>query len=143
MLIPPFTSPKPVIGVIHVGALPGTPAGALGVEALAEQAAGEAAAYREGGVDGIIVENMHDVPYLRGRVGPEVVAAMTVVGREVKRAAGLAVGVQFWPGPTSRPWPSPTPPASTSSAPRATSSATSPTRAGSNRPPPSCSATAG
>jgi membrane complex biogenesis BtpA family protein len=98
MLIPPFTSPKPVIGVIHVGALPGTPAGELGVGALAERAAAEAAAYRGGRVDGIIVENMHDVPYLRGRVGPEVVAAMAVVGRAVKEAAGLPVGVQILAG---------------------------------------------
>jgi membrane complex biogenesis BtpA family protein len=98
MLIPPFTSPKPVIGVIHVGALPGTPAGELGVNALAERAAGEAAVYREGGADGIIIENMHDVPYLRGRVGPEVVAAMAVVGREVRRESGLPVGVQILAG---------------------------------------------
>jgi uncharacterized protein len=93
-----FPSPKPVIGVIHVGALPGTPAGESSVDALAELAAGEAAAYRAGGVDGIIVENMHDVPYLRGRVGPEVVAAMAVVGREVKRESGLVVGVQILAG---------------------------------------------
>ena len=98
MLIPPFTSPKPVIGVIHVGALPGTPASELGVDALAERAAAEAAVYREGGVDGLIVENMHDVPYQRGRVGPEVVAAMSVVGRAVKAEARLPVGVQVLAG---------------------------------------------
>lgn len=79
MLIPPFPSPKPVIGVIHVGALPGTPAGELSVNALAGRAAAEAALYRGGGVDGIIVENMHDVPYLRGRVGPEVVAIFAIL----------------------------------------------------------------
>ena len=33
-----FTSPKPVVGVIHVGALPGTPASALPVEGLTELA---------------------------------------------------------------------------------------------------------
>jgi uncharacterized protein len=93
-----FKNPKPVVGVIHVGALPGTPAAALGVEALSELAVREAAAYRDGGVDGLMVENMHDVPYLRGRVGPEVVAAMAVVGREVKRESGLPVGVQVLAG---------------------------------------------
>jgi uncharacterized protein len=98
MLTPPFPSPKPVIGVIHVGALPGTPAGELSVAALAERAAAEAALYRAGGVDGIIVENMHDVPYLRGRVGPEVVAALAVIGREVKRESALPVGVQVLAG---------------------------------------------
>jgi hypothetical protein len=93
-----FRNPKPVVGVIHVGALPGTPASALGVEALTELAVREAALYRDGGVDGLMVENMHDVPYMRGGVGPEVVAAMAVVARAVKSAAALPVGVQILAG---------------------------------------------
>jgi membrane complex biogenesis BtpA family protein len=93
-----FKNPKPVVGVIHVGALPGTPASSLGVEALTELAVREAALYRDGGVDGLMVENMHDVPYLRGGVGPEVVAAMAVVARAVKSEAGLPVGVQILAG---------------------------------------------
>lgn len=93
-----FKNTKPVVGVIHVGALPGTPASTLGVEALTELAVREAAAYRDGGVDGLMVENMHDVPYLRGRVGPEVVASMAVVARAVKAEAGLPVGVQILAG---------------------------------------------
>ena len=93
-----FTALKPVVGVIHVGALPGTPASKLGVGALSELAAREAALYRVGGVDGLMVENMHDVPYLRGAVGPEIVAAMSVVARAVKSEAKLPVGVQILAG---------------------------------------------
>jgi hypothetical protein len=93
-----FPAPKPVVGVIHVGALPGTPASRLSVEELARGAAREAAIYREGGVDGLMVENMHDVPYLRGSVGPEVVAAMAVVARAVKAEGGLPAGVQILAG---------------------------------------------
>jgi hypothetical protein len=93
-----FNTRKPVVGVIQVGALPGTPASTLGVEALTELAVREAAAYRDGGVDGLMVENMHDVPYLRGSVGPEVVAAMAVVARAVKSEARLPVGVQILAG---------------------------------------------
>ena len=93
-----FKSVKPVVGVIHVGALPGTPASRFGVDELTELAAREAALYRDGGVDGLMVENMHDVPYLRGSVGPEVVAAMAVVARAVKAEAGLPVGVQILAG---------------------------------------------
>ena len=89
MNLDPFTTRKPVVGVIHVGALPGTPASSLSVDELAGLAVREAALYREGGVDGLMVENMHDVPYLRGGVGPEVVAAMAVVGRAVKTEASL------------------------------------------------------
>jgi hypothetical protein len=93
-----FKDTKPLVGVIHVGALPGTPAASLTVEALTELAVREAARYRDGGVDALMVENMHDVPYLRGGVGPEVVAAMAVVARAVKSEARLPVGVQILAG---------------------------------------------
>ncbi|HEV2861809.1 MAG TPA: BtpA/SgcQ family protein [Pyrinomonadaceae bacterium] len=93
-----FEGRKPVVGVIHVGALPGTPASRLSVAEIAGEAAREAAAYRDGGVDALMVENMHDVPYLRGGVGPEIVAAMSVVARAVKQEAGLPVGVQILAG---------------------------------------------
>jgi membrane complex biogenesis BtpA family protein len=93
-----FSHPKPVIGVIHVGALPGTPQGTLSVAELAQQAKQEARIYRECGVDGIIIENMHDVPYLKGEVGPEIVAAMTAIGTEVKNRCQLPVGIQILAG---------------------------------------------
>lgn len=93
-----FSRPKPVIGVIHVGALPGTPRSSQTVSELITLARNEARLYRESGVDGVIVENMHDVPYLRGEVGPEIVAAMTAIAAEVKRECGLPTGVQLLAG---------------------------------------------
>ena len=93
-----FTNRKPVVGVIHVGALPGTPASQFGVDELTELAAREAARYRDAGVDAVAVENMHDVPYTRGSVGPEIVAAMSVVARAVKSEAKLPTGVQILAG---------------------------------------------
>lgn len=98
MHTPLFSEPKFVVGVIHVGALPGTPASSEGVGEIVARAVREAEVYREGGLDGIIIENMHDVPYLRGEVGPEIVASMSVVGVEVKRASRLPVGVQILAG---------------------------------------------
>lgn len=89
---------KPVIGVIHVGALPGTPRNTQGVSELVKSARNEAGIFRESGVEAIAIENMHDVPYLRGEVGPEIVAAMTAIGGEVKREAGLPVGLQILAG---------------------------------------------
>ena len=95
---PLFSHSKPIVGVIHVGALPGTPRSSCGVSELVALAKSEARLYRESGVDGVIVENMHDVPYLRGEVGPEIVAAMTAIAVEVKRECGLPVGVQILAG---------------------------------------------
>ena len=93
-----FDNRKPLVGVIHVGALPGTPRSRVGVGELIDAAVSEAAAYRDGGVDALMIENMHDVPYLRGSVGPEVVASMAVVGRAVKSESKLPVGVQVLAG---------------------------------------------
>ena len=93
-----FAHSKPVIGVIHVGALPGTPRSSQSVAELVRQAKDEARVYRDCGVDGVIIENMHDVPYLKGEVGPEIVAAMTAIGVDVKSECGLPVGIQILAG---------------------------------------------
>jgi membrane complex biogenesis BtpA family protein len=89
-----FGAPRALIGVIHVGALPGTPEGRLRVDALVEQAVAEARHYQAAGFHGLLIENTHDRPYLKGSVGPEIVAALTAIAREVRRAAPLPVGVQ-------------------------------------------------
>ncbi len=93
-----FSQSKPVVGVIHVGALPGTPRNTQTVAELVMSAKREAKIYRECGVDALVIENMHDVPYLRGEVGPEIVAAMTAIGTEVKSESGLLVGIQILAG---------------------------------------------
>jgi membrane complex biogenesis BtpA family protein len=90
-----FASPKPVIGMIHVAALPGTPAGRLPLAKIIANAMREARIYREAGVDGVAVENMHDVPYLRGGVGPEIVAGMTAVAQAVKAEFRGVTGIQI------------------------------------------------
>ena len=93
-----FPQPKPVIGVIHVGALPGTPNNTQSVSDLVASSRREAKLYLDSGIDGIIIENMHDVPYMRGEVGPEIVAAMTAIGREVKGDTNLPAGIQILAG---------------------------------------------
>jgi uncharacterized protein len=93
-----FKQSKPIIGMIHVGALPGTPRNRESLAAIVKTAVAEAKIYREEGIDGIAIENMHDVPYLRGAVGPEITAAMTVVGTAVKETFGGVVGVQVLAG---------------------------------------------
>src|SRR5215475_9408577 len=98
MLTSLFSTLKPIIGVIHVAALPGAPANTLPVSEIITQAAREAAIYRDCGVDGVIIENMHDTPYLRGSVGPEVVAAMAVIGAAVKTESRLPTGIQILAG---------------------------------------------
>ncbi|XP_068174600.1 uncharacterized protein F13E9.13, mitochondrial [Antennarius striatus] len=84
-----------VIGMIHVKALPGTPLGCMKMSEITEEACREAAIYRDAGIDGVIIENMHDIPYSFS-VGPEVVSCMTAVCTAVRRICpSLPLGVQI------------------------------------------------
>ena len=78
---PLFQNPKPVIAMIHLGALPGTSASKLSLVEIEKQALREAKIFRQAGVHGVMLENMHDTPYLRGSVGPEIVASMAIIAR--------------------------------------------------------------
>lgn len=84
--------------MIHVGALPGTPAGHEPLAQIVKRAAREAKVYQSAGIHGLMIENMHDTPYLKGGVGPEITAAMTAVARAVKAEANLPVGIQILAG---------------------------------------------
>ncbi|XP_060767790.1 uncharacterized protein F13E9.13, mitochondrial isoform X3 [Neoarius graeffei] len=83
-----------IIGMLHVGALPGTPLHRSAVPELIAEACGEAELYLQEGLDGLLIENMHDVPYVCDS-GPEVCAVMTRVCSAVKNLCpALPVGVQ-------------------------------------------------
>jgi uncharacterized protein len=88
-----------LIGMIHVQALPGTPHQSLELDEVVERARTDAQRLIDAGFEALIVENMHDRPYLRGAVGPEVVAAMTRVTLAVRELAPqLPLGVQVLAG---------------------------------------------
>lgn len=92
-----FGTPRALIGMLHVGPLPGSPRhrdSGRGIDEQIARAVAEAEIYRAAGFHGLLIENMFDRPYLRSHVGPEVVAAMSVIGREVRRSVPLPLGVQ-------------------------------------------------
>lgn len=93
-----FGSPKALVGMIHVGALPGTPRSSEPVNVIAGRAVEEAWLLAEAGFDALILENMHDVPYLLREVGPEIVSAMTVVADAVREAVNIPLGLQILAG---------------------------------------------
>ena len=79
---------------MHLPPLPGYP-GSPGMDALVEHALHDLGVYAGGGLDGVLVENEHDRPH-RILAGRETVAAMSVIVREVVRAAsGLPVGAEI------------------------------------------------
>lgn len=87
-----------VIGAVHILPLPGAADYRGSMEDIVANAVSDAVAYEKNGVDAVIIENMHDVPYLKGRVEPETTAAMTVVAQAVKRATKIPVGIQILAG---------------------------------------------
>lgn len=90
---------KAVVGMIHVQALPGSPRGKLPIARIAQIAAEEAKVLAGAGFDAIMIENMHDRPYVHGGHGPETTAAMTAAGLAVRAAAPrLSLGVQVLSG---------------------------------------------
>ena len=87
-----------LIGMVHLGALPGTPKGGEAVDAIVDRAVQEAAMLDEAGFDAILLENMHDTPYLLRDVGPEIVATMTRAMASVRSEVDVPVGVQILAG---------------------------------------------
>jgi hypothetical protein len=77
------TIPK-IIGVIHLLPLPGSPRFDGFMDAVVDRALEDCAAYRNSGVNSIIVENFGDNPFTAERVPPVTVAAMTRVAVELK-----------------------------------------------------------
>ena len=75
----------PLIGMIHLPALPGAPQYAGHLEPVIAAALGDAAALAGGGGHAAMVENIHDVPVWPDRVPAVTVAAMAVVMAEVRR----------------------------------------------------------
>lgn len=86
---------KLVIGMIHVDALPGTPKYCGNVDRVIKNAIEEALIYKSTGIQGIMIENMHDVPYLNNAAGPEITSTMAIIAYEIKRQTNLFTGIQI------------------------------------------------
>jgi len=89
---------KHLIGMVHVGPLPGTPRSNHSLEHVIHQAVAEAKELEKAGFGAMILENMHDAPYVKSKVGPEITAAMAVVAEEIKRNTSLPMGIQILAG---------------------------------------------
>ncbi len=76
---------KPVIGMVHLKALPGSPDYAGSLDAVYEAALRDAEALAEGGADAIEVENQFDAPYYIGdKIGCETTAFLTAAAFRIR-----------------------------------------------------------
>jgi membrane complex biogenesis BtpA family protein len=87
---------KIVIGMVHLGALPGTPLynESGGIPALVEAAAADLAALQDGGVDAIMFGNENDRPYSL-KAPTASVAAMSAIIARLAPAIRIPFGVNY------------------------------------------------
>ncbi len=88
-----FTATRPIVGMIHLLALPESPAYKGSLDAIFERALREAAALQKAGVNALIVENFGDEPYLPAELTASQLALMAAVTRDIIRTVSIPVGV--------------------------------------------------
>ncbi|MBI9030819.1 BtpA/SgcQ family protein [bacterium] len=89
---------KTLIGMLHVQALPGTPKNYLSMPEIIDFSCREAEIFVNNGIYTLIIENMHDIPYLNSKVGPEITSAMAIIAYELKKRFSLTLGIQILAG---------------------------------------------
>jgi membrane complex biogenesis BtpA family protein len=91
-----FWDRKPLIGMVHLLPLPGSPRWETGASSMAvvlETAVRDARALVEGGADAMLVENFFDAPFAKDDVPPHTIAALTRAVSAVCEVAGKNVPV--------------------------------------------------
>ena len=90
-----FGVTQAIIGVVHCPPLPGAPrhTGETFEDTL-NIAITDAVAYAEGGVDGLIIENHGDIPFLKpNEIGHETAASLAVITDRVRQAVTIPLGI--------------------------------------------------
>lgn len=89
-----FWSKRPLVGMVHLRPLPGSPLhDGQEMRTILEQAVGDAQALETGGADAIMVENYFDVPFAKGALPPHTISALTRAVLAVREAVTLPLGV--------------------------------------------------
>ncbi|WP_049923328.1 BtpA/SgcQ family protein [Halopiger djelfimassiliensis] len=93
VLLDAFDADRPVLGMIHLPALPGAPASDGDRDAIRTRMLEDAHRLEDGGIDGLIVENFGDAPFYPETVPNHVVADMTALATALGNAVDVPVGV--------------------------------------------------
>ena len=82
-----------MVGVVHLLPLPGSPRYGGDWGRVCDAALRDAAALAEGGVHGLVVENLGDAPYHPDRVPAETTSHMAALAAEIRRVAEVPLGI--------------------------------------------------
>jgi len=82
-----------IIGVVHLKGLPGSPSNILSLDEIINLAQKDVNSLVNGGVDGIIIENFGDVPFVKDNVSKRTVASFTSVVNNLAIGKDIYVGI--------------------------------------------------
>jgi hypothetical protein len=88
-----FATTKPIIGVVHLLPLPGSPHFAGNLDAIIERSIEEVQIFKQGGVNGIIIENFHDVPFSNSEITKAQLGVMASAITLARRGVNIPLGV--------------------------------------------------
>lgn len=90
-----FSTDTPIIGMVHLPPLPGSPGFEGDRSDLRERLHLDATALESGGVDGILLENFGDAPFYPDRVPRHVVADVAALATRLRDAVSIPFGVNI------------------------------------------------
>lgn len=79
--------------MIHLPALPGSPAAVLPVDEIVERALTDARTLAGAGFNAVMVENFGDAPFTADTLPPATTAAMAIIARAIRSAINLPIGI--------------------------------------------------
>ena len=88
-----FKSNKPIIGMLHLPPLPGSPGWSGDFAELEKWVSSDVVSLVDGGVHGILVENFGDIPFAKTKVSPLTVSAMTRVIQNCVQDLDIPFGI--------------------------------------------------
>jgi membrane complex biogenesis BtpA family protein len=88
-----FDTDRPVVGMVHLDALPGAPEFGGDRDAVRDAMLRDARRLEAGGVDALMLENFGDAPFYADDVPKHVVASMAALARDLRREIDLPLGV--------------------------------------------------
>ena len=82
-----------VYGVVHLKSLPGSPTNRLSIDEIIDAAQEDVNSLIYGGVDGIIIENFGDTPFVKNDISKRTLASFTTVVENLSIERDIKVGI--------------------------------------------------
>ena len=82
-----------VYGVVHLNSLPGSPSNRLSIDEIIDAAQEDVNSLVYGGVDGIIIENFGDTPFVKNDISKRTLASFTTVVENLSIERDIKVGI--------------------------------------------------